>query len=254
MTVRSFVHTDIAWIRITRFGSGSIVIERGPRDDAVEGTLACADQQQLDDAILVVDGDALRISLPQQRGDAQLRLGVPDGLDYLIDAGAADITLRAAAGPVRLTFGSGDISLGQVRDLTCRGGSGDIHVAEIAGQPARVETGSGEIRIGTIRAALSVKSGSGNVVITRVDGAAVHASTGSGDIAVPFVTGSVDLRTATGSVTVGVADDLPAWLDLHSGTGAVRIALAAGPEPAPGEPYATVRARTGSGEIAVYRA
>ena len=65
---------------------------------------------------------------------------------------------------------------------------------------------------------------------------------------------SVDLRSASGSLTVGIADDLPAWLDLNSVSGRIRIALEASAQPGEGEPFVTVRARTASGEIAVYRA
>ncbi len=82
----------------------------------------------------------------------------------------------------------------------------------------------------------------------------LQASSGSGDIAVPATTGSVGLRSASGSLTVGVADNLPAWLDLNSVSGDIRIALDSTGEPAAGQPYVSVRARTASGDIAVYRA
>ena len=101
---------------------------------------------------------------------------------------------------------------------------------------------------------MSAKSGSGDIVIRSLQRADFVASSGSGDIAVPSTSGSVDLRSASGSLTVGVADELPVWLDLHSVSGAVRIALEASHEPPPGEPFVSVRARTASGEIAIYRA
>ena len=98
------------------------------------------------------------------------------------------------------------------------------------------------------------KSGSGDVTVKRVRHASVQASSGSGDITVAATSGSVDLRTASGSLTVGVADRLPAWLDLDSASGEVRIALESTSQPAPGEAYVSVRAVTASGDIAVYRA
>ena len=70
----------------------------------------------------------------------------------------------------------------------------------------------------------------------------------------PSTSGSVDLRTASGSLTIGIADGLTAWLDLSSTSGAVRVAMDACSEPVEGEPYVSIRARTASGEIAVYRA
>jgi hypothetical protein len=255
VTARTFVHDGVAYVRVAQFGSGTIVVERGPHGAAVAGTLTCSDPQQLDDVSVVTDGNALRIRFPaHQRADVHLQLSVPDGLDYAIDAGSADISLRADAGQVRLTCGSGDLSLGRVSGLVCKNGSGDIRITSVDGQAARVETGSGDIWIELVRAPLRAKSGSGDLSISQVLAGEVQASSGSGDIEVAATTGSVDLRTASGSLTVGVADDLPAWLDLHSGSGAVRIGLAASAEPAAGEPYVTVRARTGSGEISVHRA
>ena len=82
----------------------------------------------------------------------------------------------------------------------------------------------------------------------------VQAKSGSGDIAVNSTSGSVDLRTASGSLTVGVADGLPAWLDLDSGSGQIRIGLDSTHQPPPQAPYVSVRARTASGDIAIHRA
>jgi hypothetical protein len=55
-------------------------------------------------------------------------------------------------------------------------------------------------------------------------------------------------------LTVGVADNLPTWLDLNSVSGDIRIALESTVAPEPGEPYISVRARTASGDIGIYRA
>jgi DUF4097 and DUF4098 domain-containing protein YvlB len=90
--------------------------------------------------------------------------------------------------------------------------------------------------------------------VKSLRGANLQANSGSGDIAVSSMSGSVDLRSASGSFTVGVADNLPAWLDLSSVSGDIRIALESTTQPEPGEPYITVRARTASGNIAIHRA
>jgi DUF4097 and DUF4098 domain-containing protein YvlB len=97
------------------------------------------------------------------------------------------------------------------------------------------------------------KSGSGDVTIQRAR-YPVQASSGSGDITLAATSAPVELRTASGSLTVGVADGLPAWLDLDSSSGEVRIALESTHQPPPGEAYVSVRATTASGDIAIYRA
>jgi DUF4097 and DUF4098 domain-containing protein YvlB len=87
-----------------------------------------------------------------------------------------------------------------------------------------------------------------------LEGTNLQAKSGSGDIGVTSTNGSVDLRSASGSLTVGVADNLPTWLDLNSVSGDIRIALESTTPPEPGEPYISVRARTASGDIGIYRA
>jgi hypothetical protein len=257
MTFRTFVHEGVRGVQLDGFGAGSITVEPGPRDDAVEGSLNVADDEAIDDIAIRQDLDQLRISMPPallRATPVQLRLSVPAGLDYQIHAGSAMINFAADAGRAKISSGSGDVRLGSVAEVECSTGSGSIGVGRLAGRGGRFSTGSGDIRVAEAHCPVSAKSGSGDIMIASLDGADFAGSTGSGDIAVPSAAGSVDLRSASGSLTVGVADDLPVWLDLHSITGAVRIALEASPEPAPGERYITVRAHTASGEIAVYRA
>jgi DUF4097 and DUF4098 domain-containing protein YvlB len=257
MTARSFVYDGVRQVSVSNFGEGAIVIEPGPQDTSVEGTLSAADGVVLEAISIRQDHEQLRIEIPARPfrpSDVHLRLGVPAGLEYNVSSGSADIRITADAGRTRIASGSGDISLGLVRNLTCTSGSGDVAVVEVTGDAAKVNSGSGDIQINTARCPVSAKSGSGDLVIKSLQQASLQASSGSGDISVPATTGSVDLRSASGSLTVGVADNLPAWLDLHSVSGNVRIALVASSEPAPGEAYVSIRARTASGEIAIYRA
>jgi len=256
VTFLNLLHSDVRQVSVENFGSGSISVEPGPDPRVVEGSISASDD--LLKAIQVrQDRDHLRITLPHRflgAGQAHLRLGVPAGLSFNLAAGSAEITVSADIARSKVVSGSGDITLGVAGDLTCTTGSGDISVAEVRGESARVNTGSGDIRIDDARCPVSAKSGSGDVTIRTVRHAELQASSGSGDISVPSTSGSVDLRSASGSLTIGIADDLPAWLDLNSVSGRIRIALEASGAPAEGEPYVSVRARTASGEIAVYRA
>ena len=143
----------------------------------------------------------------------------------------------------------GDISVGRARDLVATTVSGDCRWRVSGSEGRRVRSGTFGVeatsRDGQVRA--------GEVAASDAD-APVQASSGSGDITVASTSGSADLRTASGSLTVGVADGLPAWLDLDSSSGEVRIALESTHQPPPGEAYVSVRATTASGDIAVYRA
>ena len=184
---------------------------------------------------------------------AHLRLAVPDGLTFVIKTGSAGVSISAAIGRSKIISGSGDITIGNAVDLDCNTGSGDISVARVDGSAARLNSGSGDISISEAYCPLTAKSGSGDVVAKSVQDD-LRANSGSGDIGIASTSGSVDLRSASGSLTVGVADELPAWLDLSSVSGDIRIALESTAQPGPGERYISVRARTASGDIAIHRA
>jgi DUF4097 and DUF4098 domain-containing protein YvlB len=256
MTARSFVYEGVRRINLVNFGDGSIVVEAGPSEQAVEGTIS-APEEILDAVEVRQDHDQLRIEAPTRGWRSlpmHLRLGVPPGLDFDVTSGGADIRIGTEAGRVRAKSGSGDITLDVTHDLQCSTGSGDISVAEVRGAAAQVSSGSGDVQISEAYCPLVAKSGSGDVTVRAVHRVELRASSGSGDIAVPSTSGSLDLRSASGAITVGVADHLPAWLDLHSVSGDVRIAIDASEPPEAGEPFVSVKARTASGDIAIYRA
>lgn len=256
MTVSDFAFPGVRHVAIRNFGGGSITVESSSQPDIVEGSLA-ADPELLDLTRVRHENGTLRIDIPQRAfrpGDAHLRLGVPPGLTFAIGAASADVLLTVDIGRSKIASGSGDISLAGAADLVCTSGSGDLMIDALTGAEAQVSTGSGNIEIRKASCPVSAKSGSGNVLLRALHSAELRASSGSGDIAIPSTSGSVDLRSASGSLTVGVADELPAWLNLDSVSGSIRIALAASNQPADGDPYVSVRARTASGEITVYRA
>ena len=249
-------YAGVRQVVVDNLGGGSITVEPGSRQDLVEVWID-ADDRFLEQVQIRQDHDWLRISLPHHfvwSTKAQLRLGVPDWLSYVIKTGSADISISAGIGHSKIISGSGDITVGNAVDLDCSTGSGNISVARVDGTGARLRSGSGDVSIGEANCPVTAKSASGEVVVKSLRGANLQANSGSGDIAISSMSGSVDLRSASGSLTVGVADNLPAWLDLSSVSGDIRIALESTTQPEPGEPYITVRARTASGNIALHRA
>jgi hypothetical protein len=243
-------------IVVDNLGGGSITVEPGSRPDLVE-TWIDADGRFLEQVQIRQEHDWLRISLPHRFAwstKAQLRLGVPDGLGYVIKTGSADISISAEVGRSKIISGSGDITVGNAVDLDCSTGSGNISVSRVDGNGARLSSGSGDLSVSEVYCPLTAKSGSGDVVVRSLQGVELQAKSGSGDIGIAETSGSVDLRSASGSLTVGVADNLPAWLDLSSVSGDIRIGLDSTMPPEPGEPYIKVRARTASGDIAIHRA
>ncbi len=257
MSVRTLEYSGIRQVVVDSIGEGSITVSAGADPDRVEGSIDADDEAFLAAAQIRQAGSDLRISLP--RGfwhsiAAHLNLLVPPGLAFVIKTGAADVALSVDVGPSKITSGSGEIRISRAVDLDCSTGSGNIDVAELSGSGARLRTGSGHISVGTASCPISLKTGSGHMDVKSLDRADVQASSGSGELVISSTTGSVDARTASGTVSVGVADRLATWLDLGSGSGEVRIGLDAINQPEPGEPYISVRARTASGDIGVFRA
>lgn len=244
-------------VLVENLGGGSVTIEPNSGADTVECSIDADDERLLDEIKVRPAQAELRLAFPPEphRGTTtDLRLVVPDGLEYAITVGSADVEVRAVIGRSRITSGSGDIQVGQATDLECSTGSGNISVRTAVGRAVRLVSGSGNVTLDEARCAVSGKSGSGDVTVNSVHHDHVQAKSGSGDIAVNSTSGSVDLRTASGSLTVGVADGLPAWLDLDSGSGQIRIGLDSTHQPPPHQPYVSVRARTASGDITVHRA
>jgi DUF4097 and DUF4098 domain-containing protein YvlB len=256
MSARTFDATGVRAIVVDNLGRGSLTLETSPREDVVEGTVS-GDDELLQQAGIRHEADTLRIWFPDQlfrTQTAHIRIGVPPGTALTARTGSADVTASAPLGRCRITTGSGELSLAEAHDLDVTSGSGSVSVGTISGSGAQVTSGSGDIVVGEARCPLRAKSGSGDLLVRTLRAADLRASSGSGDISIPSTSGSVDLRTASGALTVGIADGLTAWLDLSSTSGAVRVAMDACNAPADGEPYVSIRARTASGEIAVYRA
>lgn len=245
-------------IRIEGLGSSGVLLtdSGGP---GMRGTIEASDADWLQEVRVRPDDahETLLIEFPRGRSGRSRRvrveLAVPDGVDVDIASGSGDIIAQVDTGRTRVATGSGDISLRGVDDVQATTGSGEIQVGVITGPNAHLRSGSGDIRVTECAAAIQAKSGSGSIVVRSLS-ADLAASSGSGDISVPSTTGSVTLKSASGSLSIGVAEGLPAWLDLRSGSGSIDISLPASDEPGADEPYVSISARTASGNIDVHSA
>jgi DUF4097 and DUF4098 domain-containing protein YvlB len=186
----------------------------------------------------------LTVRRPWPEGTGEARLTTQSG-DVLLDG------WNAPGGSLRVETQSGDVEAQGVhcgRDLTLNSRSGDIAVTDgSAGTRARVETGSGAVRLTRLRAeALDVETGSGTVALRETSGAltvkttsgavdggglntpAVALNTGSGDarlsFAAPF-SGSVAGTTVSGDLTLALWDNSDARVDLHTTSGALTSTL-----------------------------
>ena len=99
-----------------------------------------------------------------------------------------------------------------------------------------IKAGSGDVRIGAVRADVGVRTGTGAVSVADASA------------------GRLDLTTGSGGLTIGVHAGVLAELDLSSGSGRARSELDVR-QTAPGrEPVLWLRGRTASGDVLVTRA
>jgi hypothetical protein len=131
----------------------------------------------------------------------------PLGSHVTVRSGSGDLNVTGAAGRLEMTTGSGRVS------------------ADQAGGSAKVDTGSGVVRLGPMAAGVRAKTGSGDVEVTSVGGVSTIV-TGSGDVWVGAVSSDVLARTGSGNVTI--ANAMAGQLELHTGSGEIRVGVQAG--------------------------
>lgn len=183
---------------------------------------------------------------------------------------AISVSVQAPVGShVSARSGSGDLDVsGGAGRIDLRTGSGRISTDQAAAA-AKVETGSGVVRLGPMAAGVRAKTGSGDVEISAVGGTST-VITGGGDVWLGAVTSDVLVRTGSGNLTIATAS--AGQLELHTGSGAIRIGVRPGSRaeidlssgsgearsdldlsttPPQSAPALRIRGRTGSGSALV---
>jgi hypothetical protein len=116
-----------------------------------------------------------------------------------------------------------------------------------------LRSGSGSASFGEIGGALNAGCGSGDLEVHVIRGA-VRSRCGSGTARLGEVHGDVDLATGSGGLEIGLPPGVSARLDVHSGSGRVSSELPIEDAPASTTDVITVRAKTGSGDVRLFRA
>lgn len=253
MSDQDFQYEDhIARIAIRNHSGGDINV-RPSEDDSTRLVLDSNDDGYLRAMSISQSGDQLVLTFPDGRyASVEIDLEVVENVDLEVSTGSGEVTVGAPLGAAKISTGSGDVDIATVDNVQVSTGSGEIVIGDIGGA-GQLNSGSGDISTGSAGAALQAKTASGDLSILKLTGA-LRANTASGDISVPHAGGSVELRSASGDLSVGVAEQLPAWLDLSSVSGEVSIDLDASAQPPEGEPYVAIKASTASGDISIYRA
>jgi hypothetical protein len=118
--------------------------------------------------------------------------------------------------------GSADVAVtGVAAALDAATGSGQIQAQRCTGS-ADVRTGSGDVRLGTVLGRLRVRTGSGQFDVISAEGSGT-VRTGSGDVRIGAVKHDVSARTGSGDLTV--VDACAGGLELTTGSGQLRVGI-----------------------------
>jgi hypothetical protein len=252
-----------------RLAHGSVTVET--EDDLHEARVHIdADKHGrdlLEHTAVEMRGSTLVIAAPRQGGifdlaifgarfgtsGLQVHVVVPTGTPVKIATFTAPIRILGTVGDADLAFGSGEAGVRDVAgDLRLRYGSGNAKVVHVGGS-VQLRSGSGNAQLGEIAGDLSAGSGSGDLQVRVVRGT-VRSRCGSGNARLGEVHGDVDLASGSGGVEIGLPAGVAAKLDVHTGSGRVHSDLPVEDAPSPGSEQITVRARTGSGNVHLFRA
>jgi len=251
-------------------GSGDLVAHA----EEVAETTVDVSGKDADDVVVEQRGTEIVILGKQQRGgffggsrELDVRVTMPSNSRLSTKLGSADLRATGRLGGAMLRTGSGDINLETVHgEVHVESGSGDLAIEEVSGPlevksgsgdvrlqrlhgPGRVATGSGDVTIGSADESVQVRSGSGDMRVREAQDD-VSLNTASGDLVVDVMNrGQLTAKNVSGDIRVGVPGGVPVWTDISSVTGSVRSDLEGAGEPADGQDYIELRARTVSGDV-----
>jgi hypothetical protein len=265
MTTKTFALTQPINL-VARIGHGSLRVTA--LDDLREARVTLTARNEgseiLDRTTVELRGGTLQISSPRQGGvfdlfggrtrDAiDVEVAVPSGTPLKISSNTADVTVIGRCGDSDIASGASEVNADHIDgDLRLRYGSGTCHIERVTGS-VLTRSGSGAARFGEIDGTLTSACGSGQLEVGIARGA-VRSRAGSGGATLGAVYADVDLASGSGEISIGVPAGVSARLDLTTGSGRVDPELPISPTPAAGGRAITIRARTGSGDVHLFRA
>ena len=240
-----------------------------------------ADRRGADATRVEFDGGRLTVVGPKPKLGLMSFIGATESVDVTVELPAGSrFTAESAVGSVRtegrlaatrIKATTGTVELDTTGDLWLRAGHGNATAGTVDGT-AEITADHGQIRIDSIARDAVLKASHGSIRIGETSGG-VEANLSYGDLDIDRATSSVSAKTAYGAITlnevsdgvidlessygkltVGVAESVPAWLDLSSKEGRVRNHLDENlPDSITGD-HVAVRARAKFGDIDIRRA
>jgi hypothetical protein len=268
MTTKTFPVTGRINL-MARVGRGSLTIDT--RDDLAAATVELespADPHAVDEAVVEMRGDTLVVVTPRhggifdlpvlggrdrERQGIDITVTVPAGTAMKLSSYSAPIQVNGRSGSADIAGGACGVDIDEVDgDLRLRLGSGTAEVRTVSGS-VQSRTGSGDAHFGEVAGDLTSACGSGDLSVDTIRGRA-RSRAGSGTASLGVVFGDVDLASGSGELSIGLPAGTAARLDVTTGSGRFDSELPVEDAPNAAAKTITVRARTGSGNVRLFRA
>ncbi len=138
---------------------------------------------------------------------------------------SGDVTLRDLAQGATVRVTAGDVDAVEVAGpLTIRATSGDLSAQQAHGG-VRFETSTGDVEVHGVEGSVMVSTSAGDVDVSAAAADSCVIETASGDIAVGLVRAPrvVQVRSSSGSVRIDLPPGVGGALDLQTASGAIQV-------------------------------
>jgi hypothetical protein len=266
MTVKTFALTGPINLSV-RLGHGSLVVHcvDDPAEARVEISARPGAEDYAERVAVEMSGPTLTVHAPRQGGvfdllgdmwrkhaGVDVEVTVPAGTAMKVSTYTAGVHVHGRCGSADIATGAADIEVEQVDgDLRLRSGSARASVAEVHGSVV-LRSGAGDAHFGAVSGDLQSVCGSGLLEAQQIRGNA-RVRSGAGEARLGAVYGNVDIASGSGPMSVGLPAGITAKLDLQTGSGRVTSELPIEKQPASTKGAITIRARTGSGDVRLFR-
>lgn len=247
----------------TATGAVSVTTHDAPRTEVDVVALRDdeATRKAVEETLVEQRGDTIAIEVPKRSGswfgrEPKLRIDVraPHGTSLSFTTASADVTAHGRLGDVRGRTASGDVTVPDAQSVRVETASGDLKIGDVAGD-AELKSASGDVRVTTVGGTLDASVVSGDLRVASAAQGGTAAAV-SGDIELGAVTeGALTVRSVSGDVTVGVTRGSRVHVDVTTVSGDLRSDLDLEESAAEGEgPMLDVRGKTVSGDLRLRRA
>ncbi|MFB3739543.1 MAG: DUF4097 domain-containing protein, partial [Candidatus Velamenicoccus archaeovorus] len=259
------VELGVGEVRLRASERADTVVVVRPGDPAKRGDVAAVEQTSVEYAngrLLVRGPRGWRQWAPWRGGESiDVQIDLPAGSSLRGRAGVSALRCSGRLGDCRFHLGVGDVRLDDAGRVEVETGAGDVTIGSVGGA-AEVTTSSGAVAIDRVEGTAVIRDRNGDTWIGEVIGDArvsaangsisidvarsgVVAKTANGRIRLGQVErGAVVAQSAFGAVEVGVREGVAVWLDLETRFGSVQNDLHETERPGPGEDAVEVHART----------